>query len=239
MLVLLIVSFFMGFVSIVIGYAFRKNPYINIKDKPRLMKVVTPETAALYAALTSPVYILGGIITCVAAVIAYLIKSDFLMLCAMLIPLFAAVIYCYYQEKVITQKVPVLYISLMSLLLFVVMLSLGVPYIETSVKVDDERVKFGGVYWENIELRRLDNVQLLDTLPSIGLRTNGVSISGNHKGYYLSRSLGGNVKLLLNSNFGPFIYLWTSEPKRCVIVNFRNREKTTAIYNQLKTLTEE
>lgn len=232
---LLIISISAGLSLILTGKYFKKNTYCN---KPRLIKKATPETAQIYNYLISRSNTITGISIIFISLAGYILKSDLLMICALLIPGFASGMYALFQEKVITQKVPTIPVTLMIILFVVIIFALGAPYIETGVKIDDKQVKFSGIYSEKIQLQQVEKIQLLDTIPPIYLRTNGVSIGGNHKGYYSSRPLKGNLKLLLNSNQGPFIHLWLHTPERYVIVNFKDCKKTTDIYNQLKTATE-
>jgi hypothetical protein len=91
------------------------------------------------------------------------------------------------------------------------------------------------MYGERIPIERLEQVFLADTLPDITLRVNGLGLGAIRKGYFRSRSLQKNVKLLLQAHGGPYLYVIHSD-NRFVIMNFRRREKTLEVYEQLRGL---
>jgi hypothetical protein len=123
------------------------------------------------------------------------------------------------------------------LLVIVLVVFIGISYIETSITDDNEKINISGLYGEKILLNKFSKVYLIDTLPNIGIRTNGISIGTVNKGYFYSKSLQKNVKLLLHSNTKPYINIITTNKKH-IIINFKNKDKILRIYNQLKELVE-
>ena len=123
--------------------------------------------------------------------------------------------------------------SLLTLLIFGFIAS---AFIESSVIVENNEIRITGRYGERIPILQLNEVFLSNELPDITMRTNGISAGRINKGYFRSRSLGRNVKLLLHSRSAPFLYLIYGDNDKHVILNFRDKERTLEVYEQLRML---
>ena len=109
---------------------------------------------------------------------------------------------------------------------------------EASVVVNDEQIRITGIiYREKIPIEQLNQVFLANTLPDITLRTNGLAIGATREGYFRSGSLG-RIKLFLYSQSAPFLYIIYGDNDKHVILNFRDKERTLEVYEQLRVLVE-
>jgi hypothetical protein len=85
---------------------------------------------------------------------------------------------------------------------------------------------YGDVYtWDSIEA-----VELIEELPTIEMRTNGSALGSNLKGHFRTRELG-SVKLFVNIQKPPFIYLETDDG--ITIFNVNNTDETQEIFKEI------
>ena len=81
--------------------------------------------------------------------------------------------------------------------------STKVTFVEEGIQIHG---MYGDVYmWESIE-----NVKLMAEFPTIEMRTNGSALGSNLKGHFRTRELG-SVKLFVNTQKPPFIYIETDD----------------------------
>lgn len=86
---------------------------------------------------------------------------------------------------------------------------------------------YGGVYtWESIK-----KVELEEGLPTIEMRTNGSAIGSNLKGHFRTKELG-SVKLFVNTEKPPFIYLEIVDEKP-MFLNLENRNETERVFREI------
>ena len=70
----------------------------------------------------------------------------------------------------------------------------------------DEHIVIDGMYGETIHKSNIRFISLVDSLPRINNKKNGFSVGDMHKGYY-STNEGTKIKLLLDSNQKPVIFI--------------------------------
>jgi hypothetical protein len=101
--------------------------------------------------------------------------------------------------------------------------STKVTFLEEGVKIHG---MYGNVYtWDSIEA-----VKLMEELPAIERRTNGSALGSNLKGHFKTRELG-SVKLFVNTEKPPFIYLETDDG--VTIFNMKNADETQEIFTEI------
>jgi len=71
---------------------------------------------------------------------------------------------------------------------------------------------------------------LKEELPTIQIRTNGSALGSKLKGHFKTKELG-SVKLFVNTENPPFIYLETNNG--IVIFNMNDRDETQKIFNEI------
>lgn len=112
-------------------------------------------------------------------------------------------------------------------LIFVVVL-LTSSYKETEVSFLDGGIEIHGIYGEIYTWEDIESLKLMDDLPTIELRTNGSAIGSKLKGYFRTTELG-TVKLFVNKQTPPFIYLETVNG--VTIFNMDNEDETRDIFS--------
>lgn len=97
------------------------------------------------------------------------------------------------------------------------------------VEVNEEALVINGMYGTTIRYDEIVEVQWLNTLPKIEMRTNGADIGPHLKGHFKLESLGA-VKLFVNKKYEHFILIKTQD--QVVIFNM-DLESLKPIYDQL------
>lgn len=101
---------------------------------------------------------------------------------------------------------------------------------ETEIVVDQQEIKIKGMYGTTLAQADLLNVQLVDQIPRILMRTNGYAVGSVLKGNFKVEELG-NVKLYLMSDQGP--YLIIQDQKTHYIVNYKDEQVTRTLYAEI------
>ena len=227
------------------GVYFKKNPYSWIQDDMSLSKKrIAPEKLELYAEKSSKAWQISGIFHIIFGFVQFLIclvYPDFSLISlavAITLPIFSP-LYPIYYRKILTGKAPIGIIICMSIIgLFVLLLMkpIAQAHIESSVIVENEKIRITGASGLEISIEQLERVFVADTIPRFTSR-HGLAIGAIRKGDFRAPSLQANVRLLLHSNRAPYLYIVHSE-NRYVILNFRRGERTLEVYEQLKGLIE-
>jgi hypothetical protein len=230
---------FIGVIAYFRGTYTKKNPYLQIKNDIWLSKKRIPrEAVEIYSKKIAQASKLFGIFYIFYAFAQLLIRNNELSLAMIFIPLVLFIIYMFYCRKIVTGKFNYIATVLISLTMLLPIAFIVPAYIEPSVIVDNEQIRITGIYGERIPIEQVKQVFLADTLPNIGMRTNGISTGTINKGYFHSRSLERSVKLLLHGSSKPVLYIIYGDNDKHVILNFRNRKKTQKVYEKLKGLVE-
>ncbi|MDD3654265.1 MAG: DUF3784 domain-containing protein [Desulfotomaculaceae bacterium] len=99
-------------------------------------------------------------------------------------------------------------------------------YQATRVTILEEGVKIHGMYGDVYTWESIEAVKLMEELPAIERRTNGSALGSNLKGHFRTRELG-SVKLFVNTQKPPFIYLEADD--EVIIFNMKNADETQEI----------
>ena len=97
----------------------------------------------------------------------------------------------------------------------------------TKVTFLDEGIQIHGMYGDVYTWESIEAVELMEELPTIEMRTNGSALGSNLKGHFRTRELG-SVKLFVNTQKPPFIYLETDDG--ITIFNIKNADETQEIF---------
>ena len=100
----------------------------------------------------------------------------------------------------------------------------------TKMTILDEGIQIHGMYGEVYAWDDIKNIELREELPTIEKRTNGAAVGANLKGHFRTSEYGA-VKLFLNKDHPPFIYLETEE--KMVIFNRKNSQETQEIFKEI------
>jgi len=108
-------------------------------------------------------------------------------------------------------------------------------YKETDVSFPDGGIEIHGMYGELYRWEDIEDVKLMEELPTIERRTNGSALGPKLRGHFRTTELG-SVKLFVNKNSPPFIYLETING--VTIFNKDNMDDTQEIYSIIRRETE-
>ncbi len=118
---------------------------------------------------------------------------------------------------------------------FVILIIVGVLLFSmaqpTEVSVNDKGIKIHGLYGETYTWDSIEDVKLIEKLPTIERRINGAQIGAYLKGYFRTREYG-TIKLFANTKKPPFVYLKTDD--RIAIFNLGTENETQEIFKELE-----
>lgn len=96
------------------------------------------------------------------------------------------------------------------------------------VSVIKDEIVISGVYEEKIKKRDIEKMELVNELPEIEYRKNGISLGSVNIGYFKT-SDGKTVKLFLQGNEPPFIHIVKSNKKEIFICS-KDSAETSSIF---------
>ena len=100
----------------------------------------------------------------------------------------------------------------------------------TKVSFLEEGIRIHGMYGDFYAWDSIEAVKLMEELPTIERRTNGSALGSNLKGHFRTTELG-SVKLFVNIQKPPFIYLETDDG--VTIFNMKNEGETQEIFGEM------
>lgn len=100
----------------------------------------------------------------------------------------------------------------------------------TEVTILEEGMQIHGMYGDVYTWESIETVELIEELPTIEMRTNGSALGSKLKGHFKTKELG-SVKLFVNTQKSPYIYLETDAG--ITIFNFDNGDETKKIYEEI------
>jgi len=100
------------------------------------------------------------------------------------------------------------------------------------IELEDNQVTIRGAYGTSFKYAEINQVQLLEELPEISLRTNGISLGPINKGHYQLEN-GGSVLLFLRNGKPPFIHITFNSDRKPIILNCGEPEATSQLFQDL------
>lgn len=101
--------------------------------------------------------------------------------------------------------------------------------------VNNQSLIIRGMYGFEVPIRNIQEVRLVENIPTITARTNGYSFGTTKKGYFNLEEYG-NCRLFLCSDSSPYLIV-TEDSGSITIINFEERKSTETTYQELKRLT--
>lgn len=123
------------------------------------------------------------------------------------------------------------YLTMGFVFVFVIGL-LGYGYIPAKVTYKQESIHFSGMYGFEIAINDIANVELVNSIPLIKIRTNGFSFAAVQKGYFNLQDFD-KSRLLMHSESGPYLIL-TDKNGLKTLINFKSPEETETTYTNIK-----
>lgn len=99
----------------------------------------------------------------------------------------------------------------------------------------DQGIQIHGIYGEIYPWESIKSLRLMEDLPRIEMRTNGSALGSNLKGHFQTKEFG-SVKLFVNSQTPPFIYLETDQGR--TIFNLNDPDVTREVFSNILKQTE-
>ena len=91
-------------------------------------------------------------------------------------------------------------------------------------------MKLPGCMAMNGHMRRLSSIELMDHLPEVTVRTNGVGLPTLSKGHFKVTGYGSSL-LFIQKGSSPYIYIELKDKK--IFINDKDPEQTRLWYQQL------
>lgn len=101
----------------------------------------------------------------------------------------------------------------------------------TSIVVDRQSLTINGSYGQSIPVQDIVQIELIDTLPHIELRTNGSAIGSHLRGHFRVAEIG-PAMLYLDAGKPPFIAIETAGQR--IYLNLEEPEQTRDLFNELE-----
>lgn len=117
----------------------------------------------------------------------------------------------------------------------VIVLAVNIPiftlsYKSTDVEITTDYLKVNGMYKQSIHRTNITEIKLLDNMPEIKLRTNGIGLGKIQKGRFKLEGIQ-SCYLFLESNDGPYIQITTKVYP--IFINYKDDAKTLELFNKL------
>lgn len=218
------IAIFIGIILILSGIICQKYPRFISGYDPR-----NPPTEAMLrklnkACLITALVLMGGVF-----VSEVFLKSDIAVLFFLIAPMLVFVVY---QARIMHLKYK-RYVLVFTAVLLLAVLGLGIYAMqEPVVSVRGQSVSISGLYGTSIPKEEIVEVDLLDSLPPIGLRSNGFAMRNVKKGYF---KLPPNKKglLFVHSASGPCLSLVLMDGRE-ILINFQDADHTRFIFETLR-----
>jgi hypothetical protein len=104
----------------------------------------------------------------------------------------------------------------------------------TKTQINGNMIRFTGMYGKEMHVSEIAEVELMDTIPRIVIRTNGFSLGPVHKGNYRLEEFG-KCRLYINSVKGKYLIITDIEGFR-TILRYKNDQESLRIYERISDL---
>lgn len=102
----------------------------------------------------------------------------------------------------------------------------------SGIELQSDQAEISGAYGTSFKYAEINQVQLLEELPEISLRTNGISLGPINKGHFKLED-GSSVMLFLRNTKPPFIHITFNSDRKPIIINSGDPASTNQIYQEL------
>lgn len=170
------------------------------------------------------------------ALAAYFLQAGISVLVCILLMLIVIFYYAWKVQKYDhSSNAKAAKIILAITMVFVIGINIPIFYAankSSEVEILKDSLKITGTYGKTIAKENIIEIKLIDNLPEIKMRTNGIGLGKIQKGNYKLEGINKGV-LFLEDNNGPFIQI-TTKPYT-IFINYKDDSKTTDLYNKLKS----
>jgi hypothetical protein len=124
-------------------------------------------------------------------------------------------------------------IALVIAMVFVIAVNIPIfytSYKSTTVEVAKDTLKIRGMYGRTIPRENIKEIELLDSIPKITMRTNGIGLKKVQKGNFKLEGISKGILFLEDDN-GPYIQITTNV--YTVFINYKDDAKTLEVFDKL------
>lgn len=132
-----------------------------------------------------------------------------------------------------TKHSKLIYFILGPVILFVIGL-LTYGSMPSKTIIENDSIKFSGMYGFEIKMTDVAHVELIAEMPSIKMKTNGFSFGSIKKGYFKLDQVG-DCRLLIHSELPPFLMISKYNGEK-VMINFNDSIETENLYAKINLL---
>lgn len=137
------------------------------------------------------------------------------------------------QPQLKSNSMQFLGISLLVFILAVIAISIYFASRQPNIKIAERSILVSGAYGFKIKVDELSYLGLVDSLPRIKLRSNGIDLGKIKKGHFILDDLG-ECRLMLRNQIPPFIKI-ESRRTGVVFINFSTTDETNKFFNEINT----
>lgn len=104
----------------------------------------------------------------------------------------------------------------------------------TKVFISDNNIEFTGQYGLTVQTSEIEKTELLNNIPRIKLRTNGLGLGSIQKGHFILDEIG-KCRLFLNLPNPPYLYIELKNGDK-IIFNSTDSHYTEEVYEKIREL---
>lgn len=125
-----------------------------------------------------------------------------------------------------------LYWAILASALFIVTMSILLGNKEPKAKIENNVFELSGIYGYKVNIADITNIDTVQVIPSISMRTNGYAFGNRLKGYFRLTD-GNTVKLSVNLDSKPYLLI-RAKNEYPIYISFKDKQKTVELFRQLK-----
>lgn len=204
----------------------------NTASKEKKQKIDIENTGKFIAKMS---YIVAAI-NFSGALAAYFFQSSKSILISIFLMLIVIFYYVWKAQKYDhSSNAKVSKIILVVTMVLVIAINIPIFYAankSSDVEVSKDSIKVTGTYGRTITKESVTEIKLIDNIPEIKMKTNGIGLGKIQKGNYKLEGINKGV-LFLENNDGPFIQITTKS--YTVFINYKDDAKTLDIYKKINS----
>ena len=243
---MIIAGLFIGLIFIGIGFLVRWKPdmmlgYYSVRPKEKKKNI---DLEGLSAFTKKGCIIIGITVIVSSCVLKFIHLEEYIRLILFFVTFIGIMIiylkgqkYDYNDAKEKNNLKNQIYISF-GLIGIIFLLINGVMFFQsitpTKIVIENESVRFTGSYGFRLNIADIESVELVDKIPAIKIRTNGVFMGYVNKGRFKVESWG-ECRLLMHSKKSPFLIITKNDGEK-YIINYYKPSETENTYQQIESL---
>lgn len=107
-------------------------------------------------------------------------------------------------------------------------------FMTTKTQFSNDTLRFTGIYATEMNIREIERVELVDTIPSIRIKNNGFSLGTVHKGIFTLKDYG-RCRLYINSGKGQYLVI-TEKTGFRTILRYKDNQESQAICERIQEM---